>query len=270
MAQVQNEFSYERASKIPPAFSGMLVDWSIGPKEVASTIIDLVVRDYLGISGSTIFLTGKGSGLKKFEKKFIQALFLEDKSISFRLVQQIAFKNKLKELNSIICKGFIEEGLIRPDFQKEMAKYVKDAMVETIGYVPLVPKGARVVILPQWILRPIVGLFGFGLVEEIGKKAREKAGVNSYEDFLLTALGKKAKKDSLMLFDFMKEFPMVEDRLANELVSHAISFGIGKSWIKKLGGSCASLAILVETVEGSEDYITKFMDMDLYLKDFQE
>lgn len=86
---------------------------------------------------------------------------------------------------------------------------------------------------------------------------------------MLTDFGKQQKQKSLSLKVFMEKFPMVEDRLANELVSHAIAFGIGRQWMQKLGGKTVLAKQLFESLEIKEDTVARFIDMDSYLKEFK-
>ena len=65
----------------------------------------------------------------------------------------------------------------------------------------------------------------------------------------------------------MGKFPLVEDRLANELVSHSIAFGIGKQWMGMLGKDYQKIANFFESVEDSGDTTVRFIDMNSYIKE---
>jgi hypothetical protein len=88
-------------------------------------------------------------------------------------------------------------------------------------------------------------------------------------DWALTAKGKSARSESLKLMKYMQTYPHVEDRLANELVGHSVAFGIGKEWMKKLGGMKA-LSDLVFEKYGSKDVHMYFMDGNDYVEQFFE
>ncbi|MBI4045005.1 MAG: hypothetical protein HY392_04825 [Candidatus Diapherotrites archaeon] len=106
-------------------------------------------------------------------------------------------------------------------------------------------------------------------IDSIKQKTEQNLG-ESFEDSLLTQTGKQQKQEALKLKNFMKTYPMLEERLSNELVAHTIAFGIGKEWLKKLGGKNALLAQWIEKIESRGDTIARFMDMNTYFKEFQE
>ncbi len=260
------------AKTVPPAFAGLLVDWSIGSREITATIIDLITRGFLGVAGSKVFLAGKKSGLKNFEKNFIQKLFEQNNSLEFDEVENKAYKKFFPDLIKIICLGMIEEGFVDKDFQKKLANAVKESMKELYG-ININPslgkeeiKKMKIIILPTWLERILRFVFQpfFGPIE---KRALAKLG-GSYDDFLLTAKGKESRIRLLELKGFMEKFPLLEDRLANELVGHAIAFGIGTKWMSKFGGSSAQLRILAEKLDDAVSTTMKFVDMNYYFKEF--
>ncbi len=263
--------NFSQVKKIPPSFAGVLVEWKIGSKEITATIIDLVVHDFLGTSGNIVFLTGKKTGLKPFEEQFMQKLFGETKSLVFEEIAETAYKKYSGELLKIICHGMITKGLIYKDFQKKFAQGINQALTETFGQQAQlkIPKNTKPIIIPPWIFRLFIGLFGLkGLYNYFEKKIFQKMG-GSREEVMLTENGKNQKQEVLLLKNFMDKFPMVEDRLANELASYSIAFGIGKQWMKKLGGRTALAKELLEKLEGHDDTTARFIDIDSYLKEFQ-
>jgi hypothetical protein len=262
--------SFSNATTSPPAFAGVLVDWSIGPKEITATIIDLIVRDFIGVSGDKIFITGRTTNARNFEKEFISKLFGKNQSLQFIEVQKTAYADLSKDLIKIICKGLIDEDLISKDFQEKLANAVKESMKETLGFMPQIPSDAKTVELPSWALKPLMSIIGAKpMIDSIDNKAKEKLG-GSYEEALLTDAGKTARKEAIVLKEFMEKYPMAEDRLANELVGHAIVFGIGKNWLKRIGGLNAKIGKLYELLESREDTFMKFIDMDSYMKEFMQ
>mgnify|MGYP001608749536 CR=1 FL=1 len=154
------EINFSEVRKIPPGFAGVLVEWKIGSQEITATIIDLVVRDFFGVIGNAVFLTGKKTDLKQFEQRFMQKLFGEKKSMAFEEVGSAAYKKFSNELLKIICTGMIEEGFIDKNFQKKFAKGIKEALAETFGPQAQIkiPEGTKPVIMPAWIFRLVLSL----------------------------------------------------------------------------------------------------------------
>ena len=105
-------------------------------------------------------------------------------------------------------------------------------------------------------------------VNKINERVISNAG--GLSELLLTAEGKRQREISVKLQRFIDTYPLAEDRLANELVQYSVAFGHGRTWLGKFGGRYASILLLLEHLEGVEDTMKKFMDMDAYLKEFQE
>ncbi len=259
--------SFSNAMRSPPAFTGSLVDFSINSREITATIIDLIVRDFLSISNNKIFITSKTIGLKQFETKFISNLFNKKQSLTFDELKN-QYKNYSSDLIKIICTGIMDNEIIQKDFQKKLAVASKKAMEETIGFVPKIPSNAKRIVLPEWILRPFISVMGlkpmFDTMENNTKKNLEK----SYEDVLLTQKGKLLAQEAIALKEFMQNYPMSDERLANELVGHAIVFGIGEFWLNKFGDKNVKIKELFNMLNPQETKIMNFVDIDEYLKEF--
>ena len=265
------EADFEIAKIVPPAFAGVLVDWSIGSREVTAIIIDLAIRGFFAVAGKKLFLAGKKTGLKNFESVFIQKLFGQKEALEFWEVENLAYKKYFSDLIKIICSGMIEEGFVDKDFQKKLAGAVKESAQElygssTLGMSEKELAKIKVITLPNWLERILRFVF-LPITGPIEKSALEKLG-GSYSEFLLTEKGKEAKARLCGLKSFMGKFPMIEDRLANELAAHAIAFGIGRKWMAKLGGQTAQLRMLAEKLGDAAITTMKFVDMDSYMKEF--
>lgn len=266
--QVLAEADFEIAKIVSPAFAGVLVDWSIGSREITATIIDLTIRGFLGVSGSKVFLTGKKIGLKNFENNFIQKLLEKNSSLEFEEVENRAYKKNFSDLVKTICTGMIEEGFVDKNFQKKLAKAIKESAGELYGgkFKKEKISKEKILVLPNWL--EIILRFVFSsLIGPIEKKALEKLG-GSYSEFLLTKKGKEAKARLFALKSFMEKFSLLEDRLSNELVAHAIAFGIGKKWLERLGGQAAQLRMFSERLDNAATTTMKFVDMNSYMKEF--
>ncbi|MFA5763541.1 MAG: hypothetical protein WC915_01890 [archaeon] len=259
--------SFSNAIRSPPAFTGSLVDWSINSREITATIIDLIVRDLLSISNDKIFITKKTIGLKKFEKTFISILFKNKKSLTFNELKN-QYKKYSNELIKIICIGLIDNDIIQKDFQKKLAGASKKAMEETLGFVPKIPSNAKRLDLPEWILRPLLSVMGLKpMFDNMSDNAKKNLG-KPFEDVLLTQKGKLLEQESVALKEFMKNYPMSDERLANEFIGHSIVFGIGEFWINKFGDKNIKLKELFDMLDTQEAKIMNFVDMDEYLKEF--
>lgn len=262
--------SFTNATKIPPAFAGLLVDWKIGAKEITATIVDLIVKDYLAVSGDIIFKTEKTIGLKEFEKEFIEKIFSDKKSLKFKEVENIAYHKNNEDLIKIIFKALTEQKIINNYDEKKVANALKKSLKENFGLDPALLKNTKVMVAPAWISKISLKLIKmnpmFSEFENEFQKNMEDSII--YEP--LTTLGKKYALDSLMLKKFMEKYPMLEDRIANELVGHAIAFGIGKKWMKKLGGKKAELGNMFEEFYGVTKTMTYCIDLKTLLKELQD
>ena len=272
---------FEAASRIKPAFAGLLVDWQIGAKEITSTIVDLTVRDFIFVSGDNISLLKNDGNLSNFERKILEEIFAEKKSLTFKELSKKAYGEKYNQILKIIGQGAMDEGIIDKDFQKKLAQSVKKALKETLppDAMRRVPqaggKASKMTVIPSWvakaifvlaiviqiilaILSPVAPIFGalaniffiliflpvmfVAAVLFFVYRNLKKQNVGTKVEDMLTGKGKEQKKISLMLKEYMGKFPLVEDRLANELVSHSIAFGIGKQWMGMLGKDYQKIA----------------------------
>ncbi len=259
-----SNLNFHKLSKIPPGFSGVLVDWSIGPREITATSLDLIVKGNLNIVGKHIIITNK-KPTKDFENKFIKIIFGSKESLNFDEVGDIAYKIKFKEMIKTITQGMIDEGVIDKNFQKRMTEHIKDAIkefsdkysnkkisakVNVYNKSPInVNQQKNIIIIPQWVLKAtvifliiltilipsvsfitlpllILAACTYFILKKIISKLKKKFGTNL--DWILTDAGKKLQKQSINLEKYMKKYPLLEDRLANELVGHSVAFGIGQ------------------------------------------
>jgi len=73
------EPNFKKAREIAPAHAGIIVDWSIGAREITATLIDLIVKKNLAAIGDKISLLNKSFD-RKFEKEFVNEILTEKKS----------------------------------------------------------------------------------------------------------------------------------------------------------------------------------------------
>jgi hypothetical protein len=118
-----------------------------------------------------------------------------------------------------------------------------------------------------WIILMFI-LFPAIIVALISKKIEHD--VPDSREIMLTKKGYGDYGEMIKLRKFMEKYPLLEDRLANELVAHAIAFGIGKTWMKKLGGFASYKKIVWEFVSSEGDTNSNFINYDTYLKDVYE
>jgi hypothetical protein len=139
-----------------------------------------------------------------------------------------------------------------------------DFMGKTV-YEAREPEKMRNIVVPSYVWKGM----GFGpLLDSIEKKMLEKLG-GSWDEALLTAEGKKVKAQALELKAFIEASPMPDESLANEFIGHAIAFGVGRIWMKRLGGKNAELSVFLEKMECPSDTLMRFIDMESYWKEFQ-
>lgn len=292
---------FTKIRKIPPAFAGVLVDWSMGSREITATLIDLIVRGCLSVEGNSLSI-GKKQSMKKFELEFVSIIFGNKTSLSLVEISEIVFKKEFGQLIKIISRGMVEEGLVEKDVEKKMADTAKDFLTENFGdnAKPNIPNTENYHVASVWfypiswivcILLIFTGLFllfwknpflnAIGMLIEMfavfflfallfihffAKGISKKFG--SYDGFL-SEKGRAMKSYSESLKEFMKKFPLLEDRLANELVGHAIAFGIGKKWMKKLGKSNAFVKMAFEVITPKSNITLQFIDLKKYMNEFK-
>jgi hypothetical protein len=296
---------FYKLSKIPPAFSGMLVDWSIGAREITATLLDLIVRGHLDVVGTTV-IKAKASG-RAFEKKFIDFLYGEKKALSFDELSEEAYKKKYSRLLKIISEGMVDEGIIDKDFQEKMASRINVVMNElvtpylkpgqkapkiSLNYDKAHPPKAFVLPkMPHWILILAVLLFVivaayapalvfiafpalFFLLSVYGiswyMSGKFMSVVSKHfgttMDWILTEKGRNIKQKSLALKAYMEQYSMVEDRLANELVGHAVAFGLGNKWLGKLGQKKVPILLFFEHLSGEGASMLSLMDLPAFFE----
>ena len=323
-----DDVSFSKARKIPSAYAGILVDWSIGAREVSATLIDLIVRRNVEVVGEHLELRNLKTKFK-FEKKFLKNLFGDKKKLSFAQVKKKAYDTSKGGPLSIIADKLVEEGYVNKNLGKIAAKkimgknslfmkFIKKNMKENmkkdpkymdvnmmnysrvnsivggiIGKILLYGSWAYLIFLGLVVLGmgvffisslyydassafsfllfeliifgilAIPGLIAILIIRHMKKGEKMMNDI----DWALTAKGKRARSESLKLMKYMKTYPHVEDRLANELVGHSVAFGIGQEWMKKLGGMRA-LNDLVFEKYGSKDVHMYFMDENDYARQF--
>jgi hypothetical protein len=243
---------FSKFRKIPPAFAGILVDWSIGSREITATTIDLIVRDYLSVIGEKIILNNKKSGLLNFEKEFIKTIFQDRKDMEFKEFSDIAYKDKFKYLLKIISEGIIAEGFIKENYNQIFDEFCDSIVLDDSQKDNYFAKYKNFFDLKHpvsmifkamifFIIFTIVGLIydiieSNTILEHIGGRlivlgtmfAITTYGVLAYhhefkkryikfDKLMLTDKGLALKSESMRLMKYMKSYPMYEDRISNEL-----------------------------------------------------
>lgn len=301
------EPNFKKAREIAPAHAGIIVDWSIGAREITATLVDLIVKKNLVAMGDKIYLSNRSFD-RKFEREFVNELFNGKKELKFEEISSIAYHIKSEKLIKIISRGLIDEGLIRKDFQGILANNIKKSVkqistnakitipkeskqfhikprtLKILGLIYLVfqlivalnivfvflLKNSLISVLSAIIFIPLIFidfLLAIPALLIFWLYRFTKRLTPGYE-IILTENGKEVQKEMRTLKEFVETHPLYEDRLANVLVGHAIAFGVGKSWMKKLGSINAPLLKLIEFLESESDTTTYLIDFDSYLKEF--
>lgn len=165
---MDEELSAENVPKyLKPAFAGLLIDWSIGSREITATIVDLTMRDVIFIANRRIFRmkAGQIGELSDFEKKFVDLLFAERESMTFEELSSIAYKDKFDELLRIIAQGAKDADIIPQDIEAQLASKIKAVLPIGYSVQPLQTKGA--VVLPAWtwpLAKTFLRLYKIGAV----------------------------------------------------------------------------------------------------------
>jgi hypothetical protein len=297
----ETDFKIEKI--MPPAFAGIIIDFSAGAKEITSTIIDLTMKGCLTTAGDRLFLSNIKKCRYNFERCFVSALFDSKKELSFKEVS-LAYKEKFENLIKIIVEGFKEEGFLAGNIEQNMANAVKKTIKENFGSKErmMVPKQNKdIITLPVWafpvftivvgilffvsltifiaglvLSNPVIQVFGFTfliftlppLAIILFIKAFQLSIVKNLDkDWLLSEKGKQQKSKVIGLEKYMKKYPLIEDRLANELVSYSIVFGIGKNWLRKLGEKNRFYSLGYELIASQSLITMNAMDMDKYWRE---
>lgn len=295
---------FSKFKKIPPAFAGTIIDWSMGSREITATVIDLILRDHLSVIGTKIVNNYRTLPLKNFEKRFINTIFKKSEALTFEQFSQIAYKNEFGNLLKIIADGMKEEGYVDKDFQEKMTNTIKQTMTAALGTNPFEENPAKLkesnsqkpTVIPVWVFKAFLffllllfilsifihemnflafPIFVIGtiimyftyFIRHFAKKFTKNLG-EGY-DWILTVKGRAVKVDCLELKKFMETYPLIEDRLANEMVSFAIAFGLGKGWLKKIGQFNAKLKIFIESLNSQGDTTMLFIDLQKYSNSFE-
>ncbi len=303
------EPNFKLAREIAPALAGIVVDWSIGAKEITATLVDLIVKKNLLVIGETICVSNRTFDYK-FEKEFVQELFDRKKELTFGEVSSLAYHERSEILIKTIDRGLVDEGIIRRDFQKVLAGEIKNSIKKAIpgAKIEMTPEtktfrvkprtlkllGLFYLILQFIVILDLVGIFllkdsVFGLIGAIILMPLIvidlilaipalillwlygfTRSVSPNYEIILTEDGKEIQREMRNLKKFIETHPLYEDRLANVLVGHAIAFGVGKIWMQKLGAKNASFLKLLERLESEDDTTTYLIDFESYLKEFSK
>lgn len=289
---------FYKFKKIPPAFAGALTDWSLGSREITATIVDLIAKDTLAVIGDKVILNKNTSNLMHFEKAVLNTIFENRKDLTVEEFSNIAYKDKFKKLIKIISDGLIQEGFLKEDYYKKFdefcdsvilddrqkdnyfAKYknffqlkrrpIVNALIFTFFFalfLIIIPELVMLLIgklTPPNVVATIIVLgavFIISLYIHTALHLQFKKRYYNFDKLMLTEKGLAFKRDSVDLMNYMKKYPMYEDRISNELVGYAIAFGFGKKWMKKLGKHNAIMNIFLEKVSPKHDVMLNLMNM---------
>jgi hypothetical protein len=311
------KIDFNAVEKIHPAFSGLLVDWSIGSREITSTLINLLLRKNIFIINEKVILNNLNCKYS-FENKILKTIFKDKKELTYHELSKRAYNLKYREILSIISNALVTEGYIVKDVKKIIIKHAKDKfysflknksyyfnnnqlyvnnirteldydyinkinlkkfkinygllkIINKICIVGLIISGLFLIIpfasffkfVISIIFSPLLffSLTGFILTSYF---LRIKQFFNINIEEVLTEKGKKARNLSLELYNYIKKYPHVEDRLANELVSYSIAFGIGKNWMNKLGIGNVQINNFFEKYSDSTEITSSFFDLNKF------
>lgn len=152
ISQSENSFIRE-----PPALSGMLIDWSIGPREITATITDLVLRGLIKYSSQGLRRGAKKSYIRlcNFEEKIIEILFSESKFITYEEFGQKIYGTEYERIVNIIFNGAVEEGYIKQEFQQHLIREARLTANDIIKIQRFVDPDKKINIkeLPLWTSR---------------------------------------------------------------------------------------------------------------------
>jgi hypothetical protein len=243
----QNIFSSAQLSripdKIPPALAGVVIDGSVGPREIAATLIDLAARGYIFIinDGNGEFNFGKRRftdldstpGLSDFEKALLSKIFLPEaykstvNDVEMRIGRHI-FSRKIADFYIGLYDLAMEKGYFVKNPARVHLAYKYTGIVlfflSFLGFVygatsHLDPKyalifwlgGMAAAILITRLAPYMPALTGDGI-----EKAREWMAFREY-------LGQK---------DSVSSGEMLEGKL-NQYLPYAIVLGVEVDWIKR-------------------------------------
>ena len=284
-----DDVSFKDAKKIPPAFAGILTDWSVGSREITATIIDLILRGYIIETEKSLVRTNKTRGLLNFEKEFLDLIFKKKKELSFDQLSayyktKIAYtqdefmKDKFHDTIQIFYDGLEQEKILDKDYKKKVSSAEKMAFGESIAkFINATSRPSKIIqgvlliivviliIYVSPIISPIVPVYAYfgcwiiimGFLA-VWFRSRVKARLGKDYEGILSKKGMIVKEQSLQLKKYMETYPLLEDRLSNEMVAHAVAFGLGKKWTKKLGEK-SKFMIFMEENQWKNNALNYFM-----------
>jgi len=312
-----DSINFTEVEKIHPAFAGLLVDWSIGSREITATIVNLIIKDNISVIGDKIILNNLNTEYD-FEKEFLKLIFDNKKELSFEELSSRAYNLHHSKILTLISKALVTEGYIVANVSDVVNKNAKDQMNNYITkYTPkvyfqdnnsfiksknnfdysnldiinlnnfsisfslikLLHRISLIVIifffvsffipilsLINFLLFPLVAISFFVLIITYYLLKLKKLFTINLES-VLTPKGKSARNSALDLYNYIKKYPHLEDRLANELVSYSIAFGIGKNWINRLGIGNVQINSFLEKYNDSTDIALNYFDLNKFLVD---
>ncbi|MFA6650040.1 MAG: hypothetical protein WCS81_01915 [archaeon] len=105
------KINFVEVSKVHPAFSGLLVDWSIGSREITATITNLIIKNNIFVVSNKLILNNLNTQYA-FEKEFLQIIFENKKELSFLELSSNAYNKYYRKLLTLISKALVTEGYV--------------------------------------------------------------------------------------------------------------------------------------------------------------
>lgn len=115
----------ELREQLSPAFAGYVTDGNISDRDVLATLMDLIVRGYIGIDADTqkkpvkvrkIYFVKTSERLLPFEKKFIGVLFKEKKELGVEeakgIIDSKVLHEVIKQNTDALTKSKIAKSLV--------------------------------------------------------------------------------------------------------------------------------------------------------------
>lgn len=318
---MQEKINFTEIEKIHPAFAGLLVDWSIGSREITATLVNLIIEDNISVIGDKVILNNLNTKYA-FEKEFLKIIFENKKELSFQDLSSKAYNINYRDLLNLISKALITEGYIQENVTDILNKNIRDksklsafskfaSSLEksksfsiknvnhnidysnlnkinfknfriNFGLVKLLNKLSLIIFIVFFIslfvpIISIISLLFFPLfpvlfitfvLTKILLKLKKLFDLNL--ESVLTDKGKASRKLAIELYNYIKKYPHLEDRLANELVSYSIGFGVGKNWINRLSVGNVQINKFIEKYNDSTDITLNFFDFNKFLMDFKD
>ncbi|PLW80547.1 hypothetical protein C0585_02045 [Candidatus Woesearchaeota archaeon] len=250
---------------LKPGYAGYLHDGKISKKDILATLMDLIVRGYIGIDyeydGNThkinkIWPKSKKKNLLEFEQRFLNNLFDKKEELELEEIKRRFQGNRLtiplkyySEITNIriIKKRYQVTG---PGYKEyyygDMHFSNREKEIPTSSKIAYYIVGFFMIFaavnidkeMNYFIATPILTtLLLFISLYALLKYKLIKVNV----EFDLETQEMKKKYDEL--FHFLREHPLKKQRIFNEFMPFAVAFGLDTSWNKSFNIKADELVI---------------------------